>query len=76
MFDDPMRQIKSLIREEDVKPLFECKYPGPGNRYGIKPGHRWDGVMRGNGFEFKHIEHKNILKDKHEEEMREYLLNL
>jgi hypothetical protein len=33
-------------------------------------------VMRGNGFEFKHIEHKNILKDKHEEEMREYLLNL
>lgn len=67
MFDDPMRQIKTLIQEENEKPLFVCKYSGPGNRFGIKPGHRWDGVVRGNNFEFKYIEHKNTEKDKHDE---------
>lgn len=30
--------------------LLVSKYEGPPNRYGIKPGYRWDGVVRGNGF--------------------------
>ena len=39
--------------------LYECKYAGAGNRFNIKPGYRWDGVIRGNGFEFKYLQNKN-----------------
>ena len=39
------------------KPLY--KGAAMPNRYGIRPGHRWDGVDRGNGFEKEYFAARN-----------------
>ena len=57
-WNDPMAQFTSEQQREAKKtkggkskrrPLYTG--PAAPNRYGIRPGYRWDGVDRGNGFE-------------------------
>jgi pre-mRNA-splicing factor CWC26 len=51
-WNDPAAQFLTKKKEEKSKsgiPLYNG--PAAPNRYGIRPGHRWDGVDRGNGFE-------------------------
>ncbi len=63
-WNDPAAQFltkKKQGRSVTGKPL----YAGPftPNRYGIRPGHRWDGVDRGNGFEKEYFAARNRRRD-------------
>ena len=51
-WNDPAAQFlakKKAGKSSSGKPLYQGAYAP--NRYGIRPGHRWDGVDRGNGWE-------------------------
>ncbi|KAM3068198.1 Pre-mRNA-splicing factor cwc26 [Clarireedia jacksonii] len=60
-WDDPA--LAFLVRGEGKgksvsgKPLY--KGAAAPNRYGIRPGHRWDGVDRGNGWEAERFKGEN-----------------
>lgn len=53
MEDDPMASFIPLKENKYVSVTGRKLYKGsyPENRFGIAPGHRWDGVNRSNGFE-------------------------
>ncbi|KAJ5130036.1 Bud13 [Penicillium bovifimosum] len=52
-WNDPAAEFLTARREKGAsmtgRPLYQGAFQP--NRYGIRPGHRWDGVDRGNGFE-------------------------
>jgi pre-mRNA-splicing factor CWC26 len=41
-----------------AKPVYKGPTPAP-NRFGLRPGYRWDGIDRGNGWEDKVSQHRN-----------------
>lgn len=62
--DDPMLEYmrkKRKNREQQsnkpVLPVYEGSYPE--NRFGIRPGYRWDGVDRSNGYEKRWFDKQN-----------------
>lgn len=69
--DDPMLQYmkekRKKLEQQSNKPVMP-KYSGsyPENRFGIRPGYRWDGVDRSNGYEqrwFNKQNEKRALQD-------------
>ncbi|KAH7327833.1 Pre-mRNA-splicing factor of RES complex-domain-containing protein [Stachybotrys elegans] len=70
-WNDPMMQYLGQEKEKSGKGKASKRRPvymgaAPPNRYGIKPGYRWDGVDRGTGFEaerFKAINRRERNKD-------------
>jgi pre-mRNA-splicing factor CWC26 len=68
-WNDPMMQFMSEKKQSSGKGKSKRRpvYNGaaPPNRYGIKPGYRWDGVDRSNGFEgerFRAINRREMSK--------------
>jgi len=63
-WNDPAAQFLDTKRggkSTTGRPLYNGA--APPNRYGIRPGHRWDGVDRSNGFEGEYFKAQNRRKN-------------
>jgi len=76
--DDPMAAymmkkqreatVEAAARSGKVlKPEYKGPAPRP-NRFNIRPGYRWDGIDRGNGFEGKWFKRQSELVHKHQKD--------
>lgn len=52
--------VKVISKSITGRPLY--KGAAAPNRYGIRPGHKWDGVDRGSGFEGEWFKARNVQK--------------
>eukprot|EP00388_Colpodella_angusta_P019964 GDKJ01049867.1.p1 GENE.GDKJ01049867.1~~GDKJ01049867.1.p1 ORF type:complete len:223 (-),score=36.19 GDKJ01049867.1:551-1219(-) len=72
--DKIQQNIDSNFQEVEKYP--NCPYAAPTNRFGIKAGYRWDGVIRGNAFEDKLLTTRNAQQAQIKESTLHHLRNL
>jgi len=72
------REKKREREEEDPSASSKPLYRGfcPPNRFSIRPGYRWDGVDRSNGFEAKLFLAENQAKLEADREMRSATMDM
>ncbi|TFK99598.1 Pre-mRNA-splicing factor of RES complex-domain-containing protein [Pterulicium gracile] len=62
LWNDPAAMFMSKKRSKGPRRPEYNGPPPPPNRFNLKPGYRWDGVDRGNGFETKYFQSLNSKK--------------
>ncbi|KAI0759068.1 Pre-mRNA-splicing factor of RES complex-domain-containing protein [Fomes fomentarius] len=59
LWNDPAAAFLTKKKSKGPRKPEYTGPPPPPNRFGIKPGYRWDGVDRSNGFEKKYFQKQN-----------------